>query len=355
MGNRMAVIGTGGIARFHFEAFEKLDVEICVISDLDEERAAPYVERFRARYAKDWRNALSEPGLDAAIILTPSPFHHEMCQAALERGLHVVCEKTLTLSADESFALAETAHEKGLCLYTSYMKRFFSAAEKARELVEGLGHITSVYCRTYQPTLANVYTGEIPAFHRRDASGASPMHRLAGGGVLVAGGSHVCDLLLFFIGKPIRVSGRLFERTEESDVDFVAHAMMDLPAGGVVHFEANWHPFDRIGPNRDGWDEGFEINGAKGRLEFRTPMWNAPERHAPILRHYDVSTHAWTEYTFPIESPFYRAEEFFQAQIAAREQGSQDRYTGYRADYLLEAIATSAHNDGMLLDLTWRA
>lgn len=355
MANRLAVIGAGGIARFHFDAFTDLDVEVRVISDLDPERAAPYVQRFRARYANDWRDALDEPGLDAAVILTPSACHYEMCRAALERGRHVVCEKTLTLSADESFSLAETAREKGLCFYTSYMKRFFSAAEKARELAESLGHITSVYCRTYQPTLANVYSGPIPAFHRRDASGSSPMRRLAGGGVLIAGGSHVCDLLLHFVGKPVRVTGRLFERPGDSDVDFVAHAMMDLPAGGVVHFEANWHPFDRIGPNRDGWDEGFEINGANGRIVFQTPMWNAPERHAPILRHYDTSTHAWTEYTFPIENPFHRAEAHFQKQIALGEQGPQDRYTGYRADCLLDAIAASARNNGMPLELTWRA
>jgi predicted dehydrogenase len=266
-----------------------------------------------------------------------------------------VCEKTLTLSADASFALAAAAEEKGLCFYTSYMKRFFSATQKARDLIGGLGHIASVYCRTYQPTLGNAYTGDIPPFHRRDASGSSPMKRLAGGGVLVAGGSHVCDLLLHFVGAPSRVTGRLFERPDESDVDFVAHAMMDLPGGGTVHFEANWHPYDRIGPNRDGWDEAFEVNGAGGRVEFKTPMWNAPERHAPILRKYDAETHAWTEYTFPIENPFYLAEAHFQACIAKGEQGPQDRYTGYRADRLLEAIAASARNQGAWVDLDWRA
>ncbi|HUT01499.1 MAG TPA: Gfo/Idh/MocA family oxidoreductase [Phycisphaerae bacterium] len=352
MANVVGVVGAGGISRFHFGAFEKLGTEVRVVCDLDRTRAEPYLQTFGAEFAESYEAVVQHPDVQAVVVLSSSAMHYEIAKAALENGKHVICEKTLTLSAAESLELGRLAERKGLLLFTSYMKRFFPAARQARELMGRLGHITSVYCRTYQGVGTDIHTGEIPGGFRPNESGGSGVMRLAGGGILVCGGSHILDLLCFLVGKPVSVYGRRLVRPG-CDVDFMFHALMDLPAGGVVHFEGNWHALRKIGYEGRGWDEGFEISGTRGRLILQTPLWCHPENNPARLSHYDDETEQWTRYAFDIVDPFLLAETHFQEQIALGEQGEQDRYTGYRVDELIETAWRSA-GEGRPLELDWK-
>ena len=56
---------------------------------------------------------LRELDLDAVLIATPSRTHARMVRAALERGLHVFCEKPFTLSAQDAEELAALAQQGG--------------------------------------------------------------------------------------------------------------------------------------------------------------------------------------------------------------------------------------------------
>ena len=353
MTNVLGVIGAGGISRFHFQAFEDTGTRVRIIADLRREVATGYVEQFGADYAADYRDVVTHPEVTAVIVLASSPMHCHMVKEALEAVKHVVCEKTLTLSAEESLGLGRLAEERGLILFTSYMKRFFPAVQRARELMPRLGHITSVYCRTYQGLEGtDAHTGEVPIHFRRIPDGSVPVLKLAGGGVLVCGGSHILDLLLFLVGKPQTVYGRRFTR-DCREVDIMFHALMDLPDGGEVHFEGNWHPLKRIGYEKRGWDEGFEISGINGRLVLQTPVWCEPEHNAAALSYYDNAAETWTEFEFDIVNPFAEAERHFLTQLDAGEQGEFDRYQGYRVDQLIESLNCSA-DTGVPVKVPWR-
>jgi hypothetical protein len=134
----------------------------------------------------------------------------------------------------------------------------------------------------------------------------------------------------------------------------MTHAMFDFEHGGVAHFEGNWHPLKKIGYQSRGWDEGFVISGVNGQLILQTPVWNEPEHNAATLRYYDNNAETWTDYSLPIVDPFVEAERFFLANIARGEQGTQDRYTGYRTDLLLEKTAQSA-SENRPVQITWEA
>ena len=348
----IGVIGSGDIARFHFNAYAAIGVTVRAIADVSPERAQPQLDRFDAEFEPSWERLVARSDIDAVVVLTPSVLHYPMCKAALQNGKHVVCEKTLTLTGTESLELAELARARGLCLFTSYMKRFFPATQQVRRLIqERLGCVTSVHCRTFQGIGRDVFTGEVPAAFTPGAGGVSPVVEKSGGGVLVCGGSHILDLLLYLVGKPVRVYGRRWVR-DGYDADFMAHALMDMEGGAIAHVECNWHPYTRIGYERRGWDEGFEINGTGGRLLLDTPVWNAPEHNAPRLRFYDTAAATWQEFTFDVVCPFQQAEAHFMRQIAAGQQGDMDRYVGYRVDHLLELITRSA-DEGGPLDVDW--
>ena len=350
----LGVVGAGYISRFHFRAFEETATPVRIICDMSAEKARPYVEKFRAEYAADFQKVVTHPDVTTVVVLVPSPLHYAIAKAALENGKHVICEKTLTLSAAESLELGRLAEKKGLFLYTAYMKRFFPAVRKASDLMPQLGHIMSVYCRTYQGGgAANVHTGAVPASFTPGPDGKSPIMKTSGGGILVCGGSHIIDLLLFLVGKPQNVFGRIFQR-KGYDVDFMFHALFGLAEGGAAHFEGNWHPLRKIGYEHRGWDEGFEISGTDGRLILQTPVWNQPENNAATLRYYDNRTGTWTDFDFDITNPFVDAEKHFLFQIAAGEQGPMDRYVGYRTDLVLETAKRSAL-ENRVLDIEWQA
>ena len=350
----VGVVGAGGISRFHFRAMEETKTPVRIICDVNREAARPHVEKFGADYTVRYEDVVAHRDVTVVVVLVPSPLHYEIVKAALEAGKHVVCEKTLTLSARESLQLGRLAEKNGLLLFTNFMKRFFPAVRKACELVPRLGHIMSVYCRTYQGVgNADIHTGAIPPSFLPGPDGQSAVMKMAGGGVLVCGGSHIADLLLYLVGKPRGVFGRAFERPE-CDLDFMFHALFDYADGGVAHFEANWHSLQRIGYERRGWDEGFEISGVGGRLVLQTPVWDQPEHNAARLVHYDNATETWTDYAFPIVNPFVEAEKHFLSQIARGEQGPMDRYVGYRVDLVLETAKRSAAA-GQRLELDWEA
>jgi len=356
MSNVVGVVGAGGISNFHFAAFEEIGAQVRIIADLNRGAAERHMATFGAEYTDDYHDVVAHPDVNVVAVLLCSSMHYEVCKAALEAGKHVICEKTLTLSPEDSYELGQIAERKGLILFTSYMKRFFPAVCKAKELMGRLGHIMSVYCRTYQGGGGvDAHTGPVPDMIAPRADGSPPpIVKLAGGGVLICGGSHIFDLLLHLVGKPTSIYGRRLIR-EHPDADVMFHGLLDLPDGGVAHVEGNWHPLKKVGFEHRGWDEGFEISGVNGRLVLETPVWNEPQHNAAALRYYDNEAETWTEYAFDIVNPFIEAEKYFQAQIEAGQQGEQvDRYVGYRTDLLLATARRSADEDRPL-PLEWKA
>jgi predicted dehydrogenase len=335
----VAVIGCGNISRYHFAGLEKCGARVKWVCDISPSAAAPWAQKFNAEHTPDYRRALADPGVDAVFVTLVSRLHREICLAAIDAGKAVVCEKTLSESAADSFEIASRARERGTLFYTSYMKRFIPAVEKAKELLPRLGKIMSSHIRAYQ------YWGDLwtaapdKGFFHIPPGGVSQVRKNYGGGILVCGGSHILDLVCFMLGRPERLYASFYE-PEGRDYDLRASALMEGP-NGVVHYEALAHPLGKIGFLRDGWDEKLEINGFGGRLEILSAAWDHFKEKSSVLVHYDNTSGKSEEYRFDCVSPFERAVEFFCAQIERGEQGAQSEWTGYETDELIEQIKIS--------------
>lgn len=75
--------------------------------------------------------------LDAVVIGSPDPLHHEQVLAALARGLHVFCEKPLCYSPEEIAEIIAARDASGRVVQVGYMKRFDPSYRKALELMPG--------------------------------------------------------------------------------------------------------------------------------------------------------------------------------------------------------------------------
>jgi predicted dehydrogenase len=139
---RAGVVGTGFIAAVHVDALRRLGIEIAGVVGSTPERAAT---KGLGPVCGSFEQLLH----DVAVVhlTTPNHLHHAQVKQAIEAGRHVVCEKPLALTSDESRELLELAGRAGVVHCTNFMARFYPQAEQARSLVRtgGLGEIWNVH------------------------------------------------------------------------------------------------------------------------------------------------------------------------------------------------------------------
>ncbi len=346
---RVGIIGCGGISRFHHEGYAKAGAQIVHVADARREAAEAVAARYGARASTDYCAVLDDPQVQLVSVLLPSSLHGQVCLAAIQAGKGVVCEKTLTDDAAESARVAQAAEKSGTFFMTAYMKRSFPAAQQARRLLDDMGEVVSLYARTWQP-FDVLWDETLPADYTTHPSGVV---RSYGGGVLVCGGSHILDLIHWFAGRPTQVSGQMRSR-EGLDFDVQANAMLWLPGGGIAHFEALWHPHRFAGYERNGWDERFEINTPRGRLDFYTVKWDQPEKNGALLVHQDAQTGRTTEYRYPALNPFHIEMAEVLRRFEAGEPGTPSAWDGYVVDELIATVTASAQQKGAALPVAYQ-
>lgn len=344
----VGVIGCGSISQYHFSGLAKAGAKVAWVSDINPESAKTWAAKTQAKIATDYQQILADPAVQAVWVLTSSTSHYQVCMDAIAAGKAVVCEKTLATSADDALAIVRAAQKQNSILFTSYMKRFMPAAQKAKELLPRLGRILSTHIRVHQKW-GDVWGGSPSGFLNPTATGLSPCRERLGGGILLAGGSHILDLMNFLLGRPQQVFAHM-ETPKNTDVEGLAAAMFTGP-NGVVHWEALMHGQSNVGYLRDGWDEQVEIIGVDGRLTLLSNEWNQFATKAARCIHTDKAS--VTEYCYDPVSPFDRAVAAFCQDIARGQQTVQNSLTGYETDELIRAIQISAQGSKPVA-IDWR-
>ena len=134
---KVAVVGLGKMGISHLGMIKAHpQVELAAVCD-----ATGYVLDVLNKYTgvktySDYGKMLQSADLDAVVIATPSRTHHMMVKAALERSIHVFCEKPFTLSGEQSEELAALAETKGLVSQVGYHNRFVGSFMEVRRLAQ---------------------------------------------------------------------------------------------------------------------------------------------------------------------------------------------------------------------------
>ncbi|MHB9022586.1 MAG: Gfo/Idh/MocA family protein [Armatimonadota bacterium] len=343
----IGIIGCGNIARFHYEGYELAGARIAHACDIRPEAAQKLGDRYGAKVSTDYRALLDDPAVELVSLLTTASTHKDICLAAIAAGKGVVCEKTLSDSAEGSAQIARAAEKAGVFCATAYMKRYFPASQQAKALLADMGPIISVYARSFQPW--DMWNGELDEGYTKHPSW---IIRNYGGGALVMAGSHILDLIHWFVGRPSAVAGDMNIRAG-MDAERQANAMLWLQEGGIVHFEACGHPYKFAGYERNGWDERLEINTVSGRLDLYTVTWDRPERNGALLVHQDGQTGRTTEYRYPQVNPFHLEMAEMLRRFQAGETPMPSAWDGYVVDEVISHITRSAR-EKQRLDVVYK-
>ena len=221
---------------------------IAAIQTRSAEKAAKLLAQFDIGVAVTTaEELLALPGLDAVIISSTPQVHYAQAKAALERGLHVLIEKPMTLGAAESAELLALAEEKGVQFLISCPWHYTRHGVLARERIAAgaLGDIRLVNIFMTNVTLgfyeAKPFAEALAGCDGVDAS-ATPLIEpqitsysdpaTAGGGHIYCQASHIFAYLGFLTGlEPREISARFDDGGTAVDATNVVHITM---AGGAL-------------------------------------------------------------------------------------------------------------------------
>ena len=152
---RVGVVGAGRIAsRFVAEARYVSGVNVEAIYSRTYSKAKAFAERLELEWASETFDGLLER-VDAVYIATPHSTHYEYAIQALNAGVHVLCEKPMTLTEAETRALFDRAAEKKVVLLEA-VKTAFSPGFQRMVAVARSGSIGQV--RSVDATFTKLVT-----------------------------------------------------------------------------------------------------------------------------------------------------------------------------------------------------
>lgn len=298
----VAVVGLGKMGLSHLAIINSLEafnvIGICDSATLVGNVIAKYGN---LRYSSDYSELLDQPNLQAVVIATPSATHMEMVRAALKRGLHVFCEKPLTLSLAESRELVQLATENGLVNQVGYHNRFIGTFGEARRLIANgaLGRINHVLAEAYGPV---VLRPSKPTWRGKSGQG---------GGCLYDYAAHPLNLLTWLFGTPESCESAILKSGFSAEVDDEVYAMFRFQGGATGQISVNWSDASvrKMTTKISIWGDGGKL--VADRQELQLFLTDA----APIPVDYSKgwSVRYITELTPPVS--FYLRGEEYSAQL----------------------------------------
>lgn len=283
----IGVLGHQGVGRAHLQAIARYAtifsqaslVPILVgVAGRSRERAEEAARVYGAQAAHaDAHGLIEDPRVQAVIHAGPNDLHARASIAAVDRGLHVLCEKPLARDALEAAQMRDAAVRAGVVHMTGYNYRFTPAIAMARRLIEAgdIGRIYHFRARFCDESMVEPSTPH-GWRHSRARAGSGSIGDLA---------AHAIDLARHLVGEIAAVSAasRIFIDRRPApgggqapvDVEDAVEAILEFENGAVGTLEASTFCVGRKNLFT------FELNGERGSVAWNLERLNELEVYLP--------------------------------------------------------------------------
>lgn len=231
------------MGRVHAEGFAGYDnCELAALADVDEKRLNKVGEDLgvNALYT-DPEKMIRDAKLDAVSIAVPNKFHCPLTLAAIDAGLHVLCEKPMAMNVAEAEKMNIAAQKAGKKLMINLSYRFQPTCQALKHQVD-------------KGVIGPIYFGRTVWHRRRGMPGFGGWFgnkELAGGGPLIDLGVHRIDLALWLMGhpQPAAVSGSAYniiaaaeaaKQQKTFTTEDLACGIVKFTNGATLLVEASW-------------------------------------------------------------------------------------------------------------------
>ena len=226
-------------SRGHAPAYaRRQDVDIVAIADICERRlmiAREELQDVRLYRSAEELIAREAENLDFVDIATPPVFHAPIAAQAIERGLHVLCEKPLTTSSDDARRLIDLAIKNRRVLFPCHNYRHAPVVKTVREILDSgrIGKVTAASLSTFRNSHAKGVREWHPDWRRE--------LQYSGGGIGMDHGSHTFYLCFDWLGAyPTAISAKATSRDPDKyDTEDNLSATLTFPAG-TANVSLSW-------------------------------------------------------------------------------------------------------------------
>lgn len=230
---RVSVIGCGAISRNHLKVLKSLkNIEISSVVDIKKDRADASAKKYGCKAYYDFETMLDEDKPDSIHICTPHYLHVPMAVAALERGIHVLCEKPCAIS-QEGLSLIRKAQERSFASFgVCFQNRYNESVKAVKDIIDKrlFGEIRSVRAFVHWCRDADYYSDDWHGSLEKE-----------GGGVAVNQAVHTQDLIRYLIGsEAASVTAHTFNDHLKgvTEVEDTLHALFTYENGITALFNA---------------------------------------------------------------------------------------------------------------------
>lgn len=343
---RVLILGTGGMANAHAEAYAAMDgVEIVAGIDPHAER----LKEFRARHSvphgfQSVEDAIAWGEFDAVSNVTPDSVHYVTTLPFLAAGKHVLCEKPLAVSEADAAEMAAKATAAGVVNMVNLTYRNVPALNTAASMIAAgeigaIRHFEAAYLQSWltQPAWGEWSEQSQWLWRLSTAHGSN--------GVLGDIGVHIVDFATHAAGLEVAdvscrlttfdkaPGGRIDEYVLDANDSFAMHMSLEGGATGVVH--ATRFASGHIN------DLSLRIFGTKGGLEVR---FEQNESRLRACLEPDLMTARWHD----VDCPTVRTN--YQRFIDAIRDGGQvfpDFRRGAKLQRVLDLAVASDAQGGL--------
>lgn len=234
---RVALIGLGDVAIAHLEGYRGCtDFKVVAGADVRAERAGPIGLRYDFKPFTDYREMLEQERPDIACVLTTVKTHREITEACADRGVHVLCEKPLALTVEETDAMIAHCARRGVKLFYAASYRFLPPVVKARELIASgaIGEVQLIVETMMGGTGAEGYHGMGFEHYPEGGPGGS-------GWGLMDHGIHLVDVFEWISGSRIEsVYGRGQISGKKPGSEYMVMEFDNGASGHLIYHDATW-------------------------------------------------------------------------------------------------------------------
>ena len=249
---KVGVIGVGGISEMHIGGYKaNPNVEIVAFCDINEERLKEKGEKHGVTHLyTDVNEMVKNEQLDAVSVCTWNCAHAKCTIAALNAGMHVLCEKPMAMNAQEAEEMMAAAEKSGKLLMVGFVRRYGNDMDVLQDFIRS-GYFGELY-----------YAKANYIRRHGNPGGWFGDKSRSGGGPLIDLGVHVIDFVRYALGnpKPVSVYGATFHKLgnrpntkmaegyssadkntdDVCDVEDMAPALIRFDNGAVLNLETSF-------------------------------------------------------------------------------------------------------------------
>lgn len=321
----LGLVGCGRIAGKHLRTMSQLkEVRLVAVSDVDQKRmdqaAATYRQLggaiHRIKKHAEYRELLADPNVDAVVITAFSSLHATIALQALEAGKPVLLEKPIALSLQEAQKLAALSEEKALPVLVCHQMRYRPFFREVKRRIEAgsFGRIL------YGSVSLNIRRDE--QYYAEASWRGSWEHD---GGMLMNQGTHLLDLLLWYMGEPTQIQSRIMRLADsKKQIEDAALSILDFHNGSSALVDANVVSYpDNLG-------QSLHLFGETGMTAVGGPYANEMLRWSAGGMSEEQAKQLYSDK----QEHVYMYQDFLQAA----EQGTEPLSSAAEAKKVLELI-----------------